>query len=181
MSRFGQNYENGAAVYPNDRIFIMHDLEHVGQGETVVEWPLHCTLICPFYPTEAFALSSLLQVVKGALQSLPVIHAEHAGNAQFGPEEDIPVALLASTGVTSHGEPIENGALELLHRRLMLAMHIGVTGYAGSEMLYHSYNPHVALPDSVAQITPFAVDTLSIAVKDGGTGEKHIAAVVDRG
>lgn len=181
MKRFGQSSELDADICPNDRVFVIHDLESTPAGETVNKWPLHCTILYPYYPNEAFALSALAAAAKDALQSLPQLHARQVGTAYFGPENDIPVALLESSGITINGgEPIQPRALELLHRRLMLAIAMGSIGYTLSYTQYHQYTPHVTLPCETMQLDPFSIDHLSVCVKDGATGEKHIVAVVNR-
>lgn len=58
---------------------------------------------------------------------------------------------------------------------------LGQVGYEHSGAGTYNYMPHVTLPSKTTALTPFDVDTLTIAVKDGETREKHIAAVITRG
>lgn len=179
MVRFGQKNNLDVTLYPDDRVFVMHDLEHTPQGTNVKEWPRHCTTLYPFYPTEAFSLEALAEATKETLQSFRKLNAQHAETVYFGANNDIPVALLGSQGTTFHGERVASGALELLHRRLMVAM-LGQMSFNLSEAQFFGYAPHITLDSDSTQLDPFAIDALSIAVKDGQTGKKHIAAVINR-
>jgi len=177
MTRFGQKQESNPLLYPTDRVFVMHDLEQLPAGTKVDRWPRHCTVIYPFYPTEAFALDALTTAVKDTLDSMPVINACPEDRVYYGPD-DTPAVLLSSTGQTFHSEIIESEAIELLHRRLLGSM-IGHASYTLSEMIFKNFSPHVTLESDDDHIEPFTVDHLSIAVRDGETGERSIAAVIN--
>lgn len=166
-------------ITPNDRIFIFHDLEHTLEGTVVERWPLHCTIIAPFYPEGELAIESLAACVKDELSQFNRISAAPDIRTYFGPNEDAPVQTLRSSAETKFAEQIKTRALRLVHTRISLGLRgIWGGGFTNRDWSYENYSAHISCHEDTV-IEPFDINELSIGVTRDGVG-KVIASVVMR-
>lgn len=175
----GQKSNLVDVITPKDRVFVFYDLEHIAEGTIVERWPLHCTIIAPFYPEGELAIDSLGACIRDELSQFRQISAAPDQRTHFGQTGDVPVQTLKSSAETRRGDRVEEQALRLLHTRIIF----GLLGICGSTLTDHSwlhsgYNAHVSCPEDM-NIEPFDINELSIGVARDGVG-KVVASVVAR-
>jgi hypothetical protein len=172
--KFRQSVSRISEAYPTDQVMIIHDLDHT-PGRTICdEWPLHLTVISPFYPVEAMALVAIEDIIQdtfGAFGNEPIQVFPYS-NKEFGVNYDVPVVTALS--LTMAFEPPAGFALLTLHQIIQerlseLASVPPLTDDFGG------YRAHIARRHGET-IKPFAIDELSICVKRDG--ERHIVSTI---
>lgn len=166
-------------ILPNESIVVFHDLDRTPEGSVVESWPLHCTLVAPFSPNSATALSGIVRSLHDDFNSFRILEAHRGPITHFDLDEDLEVSLIGSFGVTNYDELVRNDALKLLHRRLLLGLDV-VAKVISLDCSFNSYTPHVTHLGNRRPPGNFSVDTLSVGIRRADN-TKQIAAVIRRG